>query len=405
MALASSGKFQTECDCDVNERWRPGIEYEVNSLVVHTNPNTSLLSLYRAKGDYINGKKLYLDSSNDEPGKSIHWELVCECEEIGFTPTPIPTPTPNTTPTPTRKYPTPTPTPTPQYRCDDYPVWDKNKLVPPGETHYNYKDRVSYNGKVYEVRDVHGVEKNDIPGISNHWIYLFDCAECLCAPTDYTTWVINENLTEFSEGKTNGFAQNVKLSFNKNEFDYGNGVILKLKLENSNIIGDVLINGVSLPFEGVNIYASFNGICYHAKIRPLGQQYEYELKIKSFPDICPTPSPDSNYICGEGFSNIYVTDGKTGQHEQKYGFSAEKFESGGKIYHGDLIISNLNEAMVYASVVYKNNDTSEEPFGVILTVGKFLNNKNYIVYESPDGSCWRGNVQPNGKNIILFRVF
>ena len=75
----------------------------------------------------------------------------------------------------------------------------------------------------------------------------------------------------------------------------------------------------------------------------------------------------------------------------------------GKIYHADLIISNLNDASVYASSVYFSNE-SGKPKGVILTVGKFPSGKNYIVYESPDGSCWRGNVQENGKNIVMFRV-
>ena len=52
---------------------------------------------------------------------------------------------------------------------------------------------------------------------------------------------------------------------------------------------------------------------------------------------------------------------------------------------------------------YKN-EISDSPFGILVLVGKFPTGKNYIVYESPDGSCWRANIQPNGKNIVMFRV-
>ena len=96
--------------------------------------------------------------------ESIHWELVCSCKEIGFTPTPSPTPLiPTPTPTPSVKSEIYTPTPTPEVSCTDYEAWNPNKVVKPGEPHYAYQDKVQYKGKVYEVRNLHGTEKNDIP--------------------------------------------------------------------------------------------------------------------------------------------------------------------------------------------------------------------------------------------------
>ena len=47
MALASAGKYQTECNCDIHPRWRPGQEFLADTLVTHINPNTSELSLYQ----------------------------------------------------------------------------------------------------------------------------------------------------------------------------------------------------------------------------------------------------------------------------------------------------------------------------------------------------------------------
>lgn len=402
MALASAGRFQTVCDCDEHERWRPGREYLADTLVTHINPNTSELSLFRAKG--IESEEHKLDSKDDEPGKSIHWELMGSCTEIGFTPTPLNTPTPDLTPTPTREYLQNTPTPTPRFRCEDYEEWNPNKIINPGETHYMYKDRVYYMGKVYEVRDYHGTELNDIPGISNHWTYLFDCAECVCIPNHYSTYKVTDSINDFGDGViTTGFAGNLELGFDKSEFKSGDGVLFDLTLENSNIRGTLFIDKVDIPFSGVNIYAMFDNICYHIFAKSLNGNTNFKLRIKSFPNICPTPSPDSHYVCGDGFPIMYETDGKPGSHKPKYGLSAELFEPGGKLYYGDLQIKNLDQAMVYTSAVYKN-EKSETPFGILVIVGAFYSDKNYVIYESPDGSCWRGNIQPNGKDIVMFRI-
>ena len=404
MALASVGKFQTVCNCEIHPRWRPGQEYLADSLVTHINPKTSELSLFRAKG-YANQDQ-YTDAYNDEPGESIHWELICSCDEIGFTPTPISTPSPEITPTPTLKKYIETPTPTPIFRCEDhYEEWSEDKILLQGEPHYRYKERVYYKGKVYEARDLQGTEKNDIPGISNHWTYLFDCAECVCVPEHYTEWNVKENETTFENGNTLGFAKDLSVYFDLSEFKKRNaGIIeLTLKLEQSNIEGKVYIKNVEIPFEGVNLYATFNNICYHSQIKSLDGNMEFTLNIVSFPEICPTPSPDSMYICGEGFSNVYETNGKPGSNVAKHGLSAELFEEGGKIYYNDLKISNLNEASVYTTLLYKN-EISGSPFGIIVTVGRFLSSQNYIMYESPSGACWRANIQPNGKSIAMFRV-
>ena len=403
MALASAGKFQTVCNCEIHERWRPGQEYLADSLVTHINPRTSELSLFRAKG--IKSENHYLDATGDEPGESLHWELICSCDEIGFTPTPVSTPTPNATPTPTIKYTIATPTPTPRFRCEDYEEWNPKKVIEQGATHYRYKDRVSYKGKVYEVRDVHGTEPNDIPGESNHWTFLFDCAECVCVPVGFEGWKVTQNENKFERGYTKGFAKDLTLHFNLEEFSEsdGNDIELKLKLQNSNIEGTLIIENVKIPFEGVNLYATFNNICYHIHAKSLDGNMNFTLDIVSFPEICPTPSPDSLYVCGQEFSNIYETNGKSGSNVSKNGVSAELFEDGGKIYHDDPQITNLNEASVYTSLLYKN-EISDSPFGILVLVGKFPTGKNYIIYESPDGSCWRANIQPNGKSIVMFRV-
>ena len=60
MALASGGRYQTACDCDIHSAWEPGKEYLADSLVTHVNPNTSEISLYRARGDRYRNE--YLDS-------------------------------------------------------------------------------------------------------------------------------------------------------------------------------------------------------------------------------------------------------------------------------------------------------------------------------------------------------
>lgn len=402
MALASAGKYQTVCDCEIHPRWRPGQEYIADTLVTHINPKTSELSLFRARG--LRNENQYLDAVGDEPGDSIHWELVCACEEIGFTPTPVSTPTPEEIPpTPTHENVIATPTPTPRFRCEDYTEWNSEKVLTTDQPHYAYKDRVFYKGKVYEVRDVYGTEKNDIPGISNHWTYLFDCAECVCVPSHFVTWLVSENDTKFDTGYTKGFAKNLGFHFDENEFDDGSGLKLEIALDNSNIRGEVFIENKEIPFEGVNLYVTFNNICYHTLAKSLNGNTSFTLDIVSFPEICPTPSPDSAYVCGEGFPNMYRTDGKSGSHEPYHGLSAELFEVGGKIYYDDLQITNLNEASVYTSLLYKN-EISDSPFGILVLVGKFPSGKNYVIYESPDGSCWRANIQPNGKNIVMFRV-
>ena len=93
--------------------------------------------------------KSNMDAYNDEPGESIHWELICSCDEIGFTPTPESTPSPEITPTPTLKKYIETPTPTPIFRCEDhYEEWSEDKILLQGEPHYRFKERVYYKGKV-----------------------------------------------------------------------------------------------------------------------------------------------------------------------------------------------------------------------------------------------------------------
>ena len=325
MALASAGRFQTVCDCNVHPRWRPHEKYMADSIVVHKNPNTSELSLYRAKGNSSNND--FLDISGDVPGESIHWELICTCEDIGFTPTPVPTPKPIITPTPTIKYEIPTPTPTPKFKCDDIENWNPNKVVENNEPHYSFGNLVQYLGKVYQVRDYYGTEKNDIPGISNHWTYLYDCAECICVPGNYTTWVVTDSKNTFDRGQTVEFANNLEFSFNENEFESSDtDQTMTIKLPNSNISGQVTLNKLRIPFSGVNLYVEFNNICYHTLARPLNNNLEFTLEIISFPSICPTPSPDSLYVCGEGFSNVYRTDGKYGSHISVGGLSAELFD-------------------------------------------------------------------------------
>lgn len=402
MALASAGRFQTECDCEEHPRWKLGEKYLADTLVTHINPKTSELSLFRARG--LKSENHYLDTKGDVPGESIHWELVCSCKEIGFTPTPSPTPLAATpTPTPSIKYEIYTPTPTPEVSCTEYETWNPNKVVKPGEPHYAYQDKVQYKGKVYEVRNLHGTEKNDIPSESNHWLFLFDCIECICVPENYTEWVVTDNETKFVGGYTKGFAKDLAIHFDAKELESGPGVELDISLENSNISGKVYVDKVKIPFGGINLYATFNNICYYKHIKSLDGNLKFTLDIKAFPEICPTPSPDSQYICGEGFTNMYQTTGKSGIQESKYGMSAELFEDKGKIYYGDLQISNLNEASVYTSLLFKN-EISKTPFGIVTLVGKFPTGKNYIIYESPDGSCWKANIQPNGKSIVMFRV-
>jgi hypothetical protein len=403
MALASAGKYQTECDCGIHPRWESGKEYLADSLVTHINPNTSELSLYRARGDRY--KNEYLDLTDDEPGISIHWELICTCEEIGFTPTPTPSPTPDYSPTPSIVTGIPTPSPTPIYRCEDiYEEWDPDKVVEQGQPHYQYKSRVYWQGKVYEARDIEGAEKNDIPGESHHWTYLFDCIECMCTPSHYTIWKTTDYRTEFDGGIVTGFVRGVEFGFDKNEFDTGRGINLKISLENSNVVGEVYIDGVDFPFNGVNLYVEYQNICYHLLAKSKNGNTEFTLEIKSFPDLCPTPTPPAEYICGEGFINVYHTDGKSGSHEPKHGLSAEVFEDGGKVYYNDLQISNLDEALVYTSAIYKNK-VEGDPFGILVITGKFVFNSNQIVYESPDGTCWKGTVQPFGQNIVMYRIY
>ena len=396
MALASSGRYQTACDCSIHSAWEPGREYLADSIVTHVNPNTSELSLYRARG--IKSKNEYLDKTNDEPGISIHWELICSCVEIGFTPTPVTTPTPDHSPTPTVITEIPTPTPTPRFKCEDYEEWDENK------EHYVYKSKVYYQGCVYEVRDLEGAEKDDVPGVSNHWLFLFECSECICAPAHYTTWQTQDYRTDFDGGIITGFLQNFKFSFDSSEFNPGDGVTLKLNLENSNITGEVYIDNVDFPFDGLNLYAEYQNICYYVFAKSRNGNTEFTMEIQSFPSICPTPTPQSELICGEGFANVYTTDGNAGSHEPKLGLSAEIFEPGGKLYYNDLQISNLDEAMVYTSAFWKN-EVSGPPFGITVITGKFENGSNQVVYESPDGTCWKGTVQPFGQNIVLYRIF
>lgn len=402
MAMASSGKYQTVCECEFYEEWSPG-SYLADTLVTYTNPSTNKLSLYRAKGDVTENHKT--DSIDDVPGLSIHWEFVCSCDKIGFTPTPVPTPTSKPTPTPSPTFIFPTPTPSIFNNCSDYDEWDVNKEVRPGFPHYNYMDRVQWNGSVYEVRDKEGTEVNDIPGISNHWTHLFLCSECVCVPDNFNKIKLEEYKTDFEHGYAEGFLPRLQFSYNPKEFRYSaRGLELNLKLKNSNISGKVYFSKITIPFGGVNLYIEYNGLCYYTKAEIKNGNTEFELEVVSFPDICPTPTPATEIICGEGFVNKYETDGKTGSHVPNKLLSAEMFEAGGILYYNDVRISSISDVLVYASAVYKN-EVSAKPFGVIVVTGKFDKNSDTIVYESPDGTCWKGKVQPFGQNIVMYRVY
>ena len=402
MALASAGKYQTVCDCEDYEAWQPG-SYLADTIVTHLNPSTNKMSLYRARGDVYKNHRT--DTIQDVPGESIHWELVCSCDELGFTPTPTPIKNINLTPTPTPTFKLPTPTPTPRFRCEDYPLWDVNKTVRPNHPHYHYKERVQWNGKVYEARDREGTEVDDVPGKSNHWIYLFDCSECICAPSSYEHIVLQDYVTDFNDGTLRGFLPNIKFSYDPSSLEYNRyNVSINIKLKNSNISGEVTFKNKIISHHGIDLYMEYNGVCYFANIKLKNGNTEFELEIISFPDICPTPTPKPQIICGEGFPNVYETDGQRGSHEPKKLLSAELFDKLGKLYYNDIEISSLDNAMVYASAIYKN-EVSDIPFGVIVVTGIFRDNQNTIVYEAPDGQCWKGKVQPFGQNIIMYRIY
>ena len=99
---------------------------------------------------------------NDEPGTSIHWELV------GPAPTATPTPTPSQT-----QGITPTPTPTPTV------IYFEGTWRP---KHYRQHATVCYRDKIYEVIPPEGAESDDEPGNSNHWKHLRDED---CFPIEY----------------------------------------------------------------------------------------------------------------------------------------------------------------------------------------------------------------------------
>ena len=66
--------------------------------------------------------------------------------------------------------------------------------------------------------------------------------------------------TEFDGGIVTAFVRGLEFGFDKNEFDEGNGVNLKINLENSNVFGEVYIDGVDFPFNGVNLYVEYQNI-------------------------------------------------------------------------------------------------------------------------------------------------
>ena len=98
-------------------------------------------------------------------------------------------------------------------------MWNPDKQVPPGLPHYVYKQRVQWHGNVYEARDIEGTEPDDIPGISNHWILLFSCSECICAPDAFDHVILGDYKTNFEHGETTGFLSGIKFSYDSSEFE------------------------------------------------------------------------------------------------------------------------------------------------------------------------------------------
>ncbi len=278
MALASSGRFQTVCECELYEPWLPQ-EYRADSIVTHINPNNGDLSLYRARGNYLRGDKT--DKINDEPGISIHWELICSCKEIGFEPTPTPTPIITPTPTEIGIPPTPTPTPTPFSPCADIEEWNPNKVVEFGRPHYNYKDTIKYNYKVYEAIKHEGTELDDIPGESNHWLHIADC------PEPIPVCGINYPNVYYTDGKfgthssvnnltAEGFENGGKLFYNEinvSNLDevavYTSGVWLEQQAGNP--FGVITVTGLFNSGENKLVYEEVNGTCWEGIILSNGQ--------------------------------------------------------------------------------------------------------------------------------------
>lgn len=400
MAVASAGHYPSACDCDIYEEWVSGIEYKAGTIVVYQDIISGKKFLYYALGIIENDH--HNDAFLDEPSKSRHWQLICSCDEIETTPTPSDFVYATPTPTPTLEDCCETPTPVDLFDCADIEVWDENKIVESGLPHYIYKSIIQWQGRVYEARDYEGTEKNDIPGISNHWTFLYNCPECVCIPRSLDKITITGFQTLFGIGSAEGFIQGSVIGYNINDFTPGNGVRIRLNNpEKENAFSVFYLENLQLNSDETIIYYENQYTCYKAVILKSEIDTIFDFEFAPHYENCPTPSPTLN--CGYGFQNVFHTTGKSGSNEPVDGLSAELFDDGGKLYFHDIKVSELDSPFVFASCVFKN-DSSGLPFGIILVTGKFVQGDEEIIYEEPNGKCWKGTVLPNGQNIILHLI-
>ena len=193
-----------------------------------------------------------INDADDEPGKSIHWLWVCSCEDIIF-PTPTPTPTPYVPPTPTpTPYIEPTPTPTPQCLCSEHETW-----IP--TNYYKHESVVSYNGSLYMAHDYQGTEGDaqnsiaDVPGKSNHWLWVCDCTDGTPIPFVCCRDHLNVFRTGPDETIVDGQNQITvgkqlyggKLCIDSGTGDHCEGLVEEytVYLPNDNPIGTIIFNG------------------------------------------------------------------------------------------------------------------------------------------------------------------
>ena len=71
-------------------------------------------------------------------------------------------------------------------------------------------------------------------------MFLNECEECVCIPSNYTTWVKDENISLSGRGTLDGFIQGLKFSFDYSRLENSNfDQTIRLNLQNSNIEGSV----------------------------------------------------------------------------------------------------------------------------------------------------------------------